>query len=107
MKNIEISKEAEYDIYSPGDTTLCAPCHVTFLINQMTHYIEKSYWGLKNSVTDCTMLKIENYTPPYTQNRFSWQNMRHCYVRIAKTTPVHYEQNLLLLTYTLEENEEN
>lgn len=30
MKNIEVSKEMEYDIYSPGDTAFGSQCQVTF-----------------------------------------------------------------------------
>lgn len=30
MKNPAISEEVGHNIYSPGDTTFCLPCYVTF-----------------------------------------------------------------------------
>lgn len=40
MKNPEISKVVDYDIYSRGNMTLCSPCHLTLQTNQETHFIE-------------------------------------------------------------------
>lgn len=46
MKKSEISEKVRQDIYSPGDTTICSHCHVTHCTNQMSRYIEISYWGI-------------------------------------------------------------
>lgn len=46
MKKSEISEKVRQDIYSPGDTTIVSHCHVTHCTNQMSRYIEISYWGI-------------------------------------------------------------
>lgn len=50
LNNTDAFKEVEYNICIPRDMRFCLPCHVISRTNQITRYIEFSYWSVLNCV---------------------------------------------------------